>query len=296
MDGLHEELRVEHEVVGVALEGDALQHLTAVDAEAAVEVAEVLAEGEVLHERQKAIGQILIDRHSAVQRLGARADAAAQHHVADAQLDEADRQRDDAAVVLVIGVDHHHHVGAVPGPRGNRSSDCRRSRGSRGGRSPSGPCRGRFAPCGRCCRRPRGSPRPPPRPARRPASPPACARRCKPASRPRRGADASAAAPIGLEDAIHVKELWRRRRCGRSRRGMMRVLRRRCGTVRGGLSSRLSDAGRLGKAHPPPSCNEERGQGEDVRRRAVAEIIVTRVGRIGISLAGASAARPHGDA
>ena len=45
------------------------------------------------------------------QRLVPRADAAAQHHVADAQLDEADRVRDDPAVVLVVGMDHDDDVG-----------------------------------------------------------------------------------------------------------------------------------------------------------------------------------------
>src|SRR5262249_37874477 len=50
------------------------------------------------------------DWHAAPQGLLARADAAAQHHVADAQLDEADGVRDDAAVVLVIRVDHHYDV------------------------------------------------------------------------------------------------------------------------------------------------------------------------------------------
>ena len=45
-----------------------------------------------------------------------RADAAAQHHVADAQFDEADRVRDHPAVVLVVGMDHDDDVGpAVEG-------------------------------------------------------------------------------------------------------------------------------------------------------------------------------------
>ena len=89
------------------------EHLPAVDAEAAVKIAEVLTEGAVLRERQKAITKIFVDGHPALQRLGPRADAAAEHHVADAQLDEAHRQRDHPAVVLVVGVDHHHHVGAA---------------------------------------------------------------------------------------------------------------------------------------------------------------------------------------
>ena len=48
-----------------------------------------------------------------MQRLVARTDAAAEHHVADAQLDEADRVRNHAAIVLIIRMDHDHDVGAA---------------------------------------------------------------------------------------------------------------------------------------------------------------------------------------
>ena len=113
VDRLHQELRVEDEVVGVALERDRFQHFAAVDAEAAVEVAEVLAEGHVLERRQGAVGEVLPPRHAAGQGLVPRPDPAAQDHVADAQLDDADGVRDHPAVVLVVRVDHHDDVGPV---------------------------------------------------------------------------------------------------------------------------------------------------------------------------------------
>src|SRR5947208_12904738 len=71
VDRLHEELRVEHEVVAVALERDRFEHLAAVDAEAAVELAEVLAEEEVLERSESTVADVLPPRHAALERLGA---------------------------------------------------------------------------------------------------------------------------------------------------------------------------------------------------------------------------------
>src|SRR5262245_2546941 len=69
---LYQELSVEDEVVGVLLEGNALQHRAAIDAEAAVEIAKVLTQGEVLDRRQEAVGKVLPRRHPALERLVAR--------------------------------------------------------------------------------------------------------------------------------------------------------------------------------------------------------------------------------
>src|SRR5262249_55402651 len=110
---LYQELSVEDEVVGVLLEGNALQHRAAIDAEAAVEIAKVLTQGEVLDRRQEAVGKVLPRRHPALERLVARTNATAQHHVANTQLDESDYMRDHTTVVLVVRVDHHHDVGAA---------------------------------------------------------------------------------------------------------------------------------------------------------------------------------------
>src|SRR5579884_3321515 len=57
---LDQKLCVEDEIVGVFLEGDALEHGFAVDAEAAVEIAEILAQRDVLHAGQKAIAEVLV--------------------------------------------------------------------------------------------------------------------------------------------------------------------------------------------------------------------------------------------
>src|SRR5262249_46953062 len=70
VDRLHQELRVEDEVVAVALEGNRFENLAAVDAEAAVELAEVLPEHEVLERRQAAVADVLPPRHAALERLG----------------------------------------------------------------------------------------------------------------------------------------------------------------------------------------------------------------------------------
>src|SRR5438105_2404420 len=57
--GLDEELRVENEVVRVALEGHALKDLPPEDAEAAVEVAQVLAQGDVFARGQESVADVL---------------------------------------------------------------------------------------------------------------------------------------------------------------------------------------------------------------------------------------------
>jgi hypothetical protein len=113
VDRLHQELRVEDEVVAVGLEGHRLEHAPAVGAKAAVPVAEVLPGEQVLDQRQPAVGQVLDPRHAAGQRLSSRADAVAEHHVADVEVEDGQRRRQDPRVVLVVGVEHDHVVGAA---------------------------------------------------------------------------------------------------------------------------------------------------------------------------------------
>src|SRR5262249_38661927 len=71
---------------------------------------------DVLDEGEGPVGQVLPGRHAAGERLAPRADAGAQDHVADVGLDEPGQQRGEAAVVLVVRVDHHDDVG-LPPPR-----------------------------------------------------------------------------------------------------------------------------------------------------------------------------------
>src|SRR5581483_11758666 len=94
-------------------ERDPLQHLAAIDAEAAMEVTEILAQRKVLRGREGAITDVLVQGHAAGQRLLARADSAAEHNVADTQLDETNGVRNHAAIVLVVGMNHDDNVGAM---------------------------------------------------------------------------------------------------------------------------------------------------------------------------------------
>src|SRR5581483_8080486 len=110
---LGKKLRIKHEIVGVALEGDGFEHRAPVHAKAAVEIAQVLAQRDIFHRGQKTIAEVLPDRHAAAQRLVARANAAAQYYITDTQLDETDGMRNDPAIVLVIRVNHHDDVGAT---------------------------------------------------------------------------------------------------------------------------------------------------------------------------------------
>jgi hypothetical protein len=113
VDRLHQELRVEDEVVAVGLEGHRLEHAPAVGAKAAVPVAEVLAGEQVLDQRQPAVGQVLDPRHAAGQRLPPRADAVAEYHVADVEVEHGQRRRQDPRVVLVVRVQHDDVVGTA---------------------------------------------------------------------------------------------------------------------------------------------------------------------------------------
>src|SRR5262245_25688202 len=71
MHRLYQELGVEHEIVRVALERDRLQHTTAVDPKAAVEVAQVLPEPDVLDESQEPVAEVLPPGHPPEERFSA---------------------------------------------------------------------------------------------------------------------------------------------------------------------------------------------------------------------------------
>ena len=72
VNGLDQELRIEDEVVGISLERHRFEHLTAIDSEARVKIAEVLAQGEVLEACQSTVGDILPRRHAASQGFAPR--------------------------------------------------------------------------------------------------------------------------------------------------------------------------------------------------------------------------------
>ena len=108
--GLREQLGVESEVLGVALEVDRLEHLATVGTESRVAFSQILPEHHVHDQGEAPVHQVLVERHPALQGLAAGADACAQHDVADAVAQEADEIGDQAGVVLVVGVEHHHDV------------------------------------------------------------------------------------------------------------------------------------------------------------------------------------------
>ena len=62
---LHQELRVEDEVVGVAFPGDRFEHLARVGAVAGVPFGEVLSGEHVLGQGQEAVGEVLPPGHAA---------------------------------------------------------------------------------------------------------------------------------------------------------------------------------------------------------------------------------------
>ena len=95
-----------------------LKHLTPVRSEAAVEVAEVLPERDVLGDRQETVREVFVRRHATFQHLRAGADSRAQHDVADAEFDDLDGDWNDSTVILIVRVDHHHEVSAFFESRG----------------------------------------------------------------------------------------------------------------------------------------------------------------------------------
>jgi len=112
VDGLEEQLGVEHEVVRVLLERDRFQELPGVPPEAAVPLAQVLAGEHVFEQRQAPVRQVLDPGHAPRKRLAPGADAVAEDQVEDPQAEDLDRRRHQPGVVLVVRMDHDHVVGA----------------------------------------------------------------------------------------------------------------------------------------------------------------------------------------
>ena len=131
---LGDQLLVEHEVVAVEAVRDRLEQVPAVGPQARVVLRQVEAEGRVLEAGQEAVA----DRTStwACRRRAGRPGSGcrASGPPRPSRIGR-DQRRDPGRVVLVVGVEHHDDVGAAaPGPRRSRSSGCRRSPGSGGGR------------------------------------------------------------------------------------------------------------------------------------------------------------------
>lgn len=87
------------------------QHLGAVGAVAGVVLAELLAHQDVLGEGEQPVGDVLVQGHAALERAAAE-DARAEDHGVYAIADHRHHGRDELGGVLVVGVQHHHDVGA----------------------------------------------------------------------------------------------------------------------------------------------------------------------------------------
>ena len=87
-----------------------LEQPPAVGAQARVVLGQMEPEGHVLDAGQEPVRDVLPLRHAARERVAQ--EPAAQHQVRLAGDDRGDERRDARGVVLVVGVEHHHDVGA----------------------------------------------------------------------------------------------------------------------------------------------------------------------------------------
>src|SRR5439155_18764799 len=80
---LNQELGVKNEIVGVVLKRNPLENFAAIDAEAAVKISQILAQGHVFDGGQDAVAEVFVLRHAAVERFIAAANPAADHQIAN---------------------------------------------------------------------------------------------------------------------------------------------------------------------------------------------------------------------
>ncbi|MEY3456972.1 MAG: hypothetical protein RL215_129 [Planctomycetota bacterium] len=110
---LGKELGVEDEIVGIELPGDGLKNFSAVGAEAAVKIPEILTENDVFENGQATIGDVLPCRHPALQCFCTSTDAGSKHDIDVADANEFSSNRNHSAVVLVVGMNHHDDISAA---------------------------------------------------------------------------------------------------------------------------------------------------------------------------------------
>ena len=109
--------------------------LPAEGAVAGVVLGQAQAEGAVLHPGEEAVGHVLPPRHPLLRSPTAALEPRAEHQVGLAPRDGRDDLGHQGRIVLVVGMDHHHDVGARrAAPPCSRSSGWRRSRSSGRGR------------------------------------------------------------------------------------------------------------------------------------------------------------------
>ena len=110
--GLNQYFVVEHEVIGVFSQRQALQHPARKGAVARVVLGQLLPDQQVLDRGQGAVGDVLVQRHTTGQRTTAQ-NARAQRHVVQAAGDAVCQRGHQPRRVLVVRVNHDHDVGAA---------------------------------------------------------------------------------------------------------------------------------------------------------------------------------------
>ena len=112
-DRLSNDLVIEHEIIGIALDRQPAQQRAAERPQPGMILRQLLAECQVFHERQKPVRHILIPGHPPGDGI-LRQDPRAQHHVVLAVSDHRRHRRNQQRRVLIIRVHHHDDVRAQP--------------------------------------------------------------------------------------------------------------------------------------------------------------------------------------
>ena len=112
-DGLDDDLVVEDEIVGVALDRQASEQPAAEGAQAGVVFGQFLAKRNILYEREKPVRDVLVPGHAASDGV-LRQNARAQHHVVLAVGDHGRHRGYQQRRVLVVRVHHDDDVRSQP--------------------------------------------------------------------------------------------------------------------------------------------------------------------------------------
>ena len=113
LEQLHDDLRVEVEVVVVAVEGEVPQGGDRVGPVARVPLRERRAGGDVLDPGEDLVADVLVERHAAPAGGPLVEHAGAEHRVGLAPFERGHHVRQRLGCVLPVGVEHHHDVEVV---------------------------------------------------------------------------------------------------------------------------------------------------------------------------------------
>src|SRR5436190_21855655 len=110
MDHLSKHLIVEYEIVRILFKRQAVEHRSAESTKTGVVFRQLIAEQDILNERQKAVRYVFIKRHAASKSSAAKY-SRCNNSVVLAISDHSDHRNDQMRRILVIGMDHNHDVG-----------------------------------------------------------------------------------------------------------------------------------------------------------------------------------------